>query len=557
MTTDAGLARSAPASGRRRRGVRVVTVLAAVAVAAVIARQAAYYAAGPSGEKDCSPIAPPASEPSGGVEAAAGADAGSLRWIARGGRINDVSCLNPTPVYGVVQVRDVEDVRRALALARANGLKVSIAGARHSQGGQAFAAGNIVLDMRAFNEMSLDETARVLTVQSGATWHDIQNRLHPRFAVKAMQSTDLFTVGGSISVNAHGMDHQAGSVGATVRAMRVMLPDGTTHTLSRTREPELFRLVVGGYGLFAIILDADIDVMENAVYRSEREIIDADDFPSFFNNRILEDSTYRLIYGHLSTAAPTFLREMIVYTYKEVDARGASIPPLGPVSGVPLRRLVFNLAKLGPIPMRLKWWAEKYIEPRMEACPVRPVGGVDGCLVSRNDPMHDSVPYLMNSLPGETDILHEYFIPRDAFARFVAQLRVKLLSNRANLLNASVRAVRRDDNFLTYAPREMFAVVLYLNQKTDRIGTARMETLTRELIDLTAEVGGRFFLPYQLHYTPEQLRRSYPEIEAFFRAKDVYDPDHLLTNTFYNKYAPTFPLRAAFGRRLEKSPARP
>ncbi len=58
-----------------------------------------------------------------------------------------------------------------------------------------------------------------MTVQPGAVWHDIQNRLHPRFAVKAMQSTDIFSVGGSISVNAHGMDHQAGSVAGTIRAL--------------------------------------------------------------------------------------------------------------------------------------------------------------------------------------------------------------------------------------------------------------------------------------------------------------------------------------------------
>jgi hypothetical protein len=45
-------------------------------------------------------------------------------------------------------------------------------------------------------------------------------------------------------------------------------------------------------------------------------------------------------------------------------------------------------------------------------------------------------------------------------------------------------------------------------------------------------------LPYQLHYTANQLRRSYPEIEAFFKAKEVYDPAHVLTNTFYEKYAP-------------------
>ena len=489
---------------------------AAVAILALfIGWQAWYYAAGPSGDKDCSPVAP---RPTAGALV-----------------INDVSCLNPTPISGLITVRTEDDIRQALASAREKGVKVSIAGARHSQGGHAFATNNIVLDMRGFNAISLDESAKVIMVQSGATWHDIQNQLHPRFAVKAMQSTDVFTVGGSISVNAHGMDHQAGSVGRTVRSMRVMLPDGTIRKVSRTQEPELFRLVVGGYGLFGIILDAEIEITDNAVYRSGRDVMDYTAFPSFFNERILKEQTYRLMYGHLSTAPQSFLRETLVYTYRQVDTSQVPIPPLGDVSGVGLRRLVFNFSKLGAIPMRLKWWAEKYIEPRLESCPV---GAGDGCLVSRNDPMHDSVPYLMNRLAGETDILQEYFVPRDRLVPFIDGLRRIALANRANLLNASVRVVRKEDNFLTYAPSDMFAIVLYVNQTTDEEGNQRMARLTRELIDLTIQSGGRFFLPYQLHYTAEQLRQSYPDIEAFFRAKDVYDPGHLLTNTFYNKYAP-------------------
>ena len=152
--------------------------------------------------------------------------------------------------------------------------------------------------------------------------------------------------------------------------------------------------------------------------------------------------------------------------------------------------------------------------------------------------MHDSVPYLMNRLAGETDILQEYFIPRDRFVEFVDGLRRITSANRANLLNASVRVVHHEDNYLTYAPRDMFAVVLYLNQKTDQRGNTRMAELTRDLIELTLATGGRFFLPYQLHYTHAQLRRAYPEIDAFFRAKEKYDPGRVLTNTFYNKYAP-------------------
>ena len=140
--------------------------------------------------------------------------------------INDVSCLNPDAVHGIVTVREVEDVRQAFAMARTYGVKVSIAGARHSQGGHAFAPNNIVLDMRSFNRMSLDETAGLLTVQSGATWHDIQNRLHPQVrgegdAVHRCLHRRRIDLG---QRTRHGPSGGIG--GPHVRAMRVMLADG-------------------------------------------------------------------------------------------------------------------------------------------------------------------------------------------------------------------------------------------------------------------------------------------------------------------------------------------
>jgi FAD/FMN-containing dehydrogenase len=139
-------------------------------------------------------------------------------------------------------------------------------------GGQAFYKNNLVLNMKGFNKIQLNEAEKTITVQSGATWHDIQNFLHPKYAVKAMQSTDIFTVGGSISVNAHGMDHLAGSVGSSIRAMRVMLADGSIVDVSREENPELFNLVVGGYGLFGVILDVDLEIVDNDVYQTERQV---------------------------------------------------------------------------------------------------------------------------------------------------------------------------------------------------------------------------------------------------------------------------------------------
>ncbi len=525
------------AAPRRRSRVLATGLLVALLIAIFPIRRALQLAADPVGPKDCGAIDDDSVAP---ATEGRGDEGRELTWAQRGGTVNDASCLSRTPVHGVIEVRSSEDVRRALALARTRGLKVSAAGVKHSMGGHAFARGGLVLDMTRFNQMSLDRERRILTVESGATWHDIQSYLHPRFAVKAMQSTDIFTVGGSISVNAHGMDHHAGSVGRTLRATRVMLPDGTVQQVSRDEHAKLFNLVVGGYGLFGVILDVDLDVTDNVVYQSERRVIDYRGFPEILTREILPDRSYGLMYGHLSTSPASFLNEMLLYTYRQVDG-GGEVPPLSEVGQTKLRRLVFNLSKQGAIPMRAKWLAEKHIEPMLESCPVartQAMGDGEACLVSRNHPMHDSVAYLRNSLPNETDILHEYFIPQDRFVAFIDRMRDLLREQEANLLNASVRVVHREDNTLTYAPSDnMLAVVLYLNQATDRAGNERMARLTRALIDACSDEGGRFFLPYQLHYTAEQLARAYPEIGAFFAAKREIDPDGVLTNAFYEKYS--------------------
>ncbi|MBA3534498.1 MAG: FAD-dependent oxidoreductase, partial [Ardenticatenales bacterium] len=172
------------------------TGLIALALAStlfVTSRKVYEYSADPQGEKECPPLFAESAEaplPSEVESTATGAD---LPWAQRGGTINDASCLSETYVHGIVQVTILEDIEKALSFARDNRLKAAIAGIRHSMGGHAFFKNAVVLDMTRFNQMTLDEENKVLTVQSGATWHDIQSFLHPRYAVKAMQSTDIFT----------------------------------------------------------------------------------------------------------------------------------------------------------------------------------------------------------------------------------------------------------------------------------------------------------------------------------------------------------------------------
>ena len=500
--------------------------------AAWLGYKAWRLSADPSAPKDCGPVIPQS-------ESAKAPEGSQLPWSLRGGTVNDVSCLSRTPVHGVVKVTSEKDAADALAYARANRLKVSMAGARHSMGGHAFAPKGVILDMLGFKTVTVNEAAQTMTAASGARWHDIQNILHPRFAVKAMQSSDVFTVGGSISVNAHGMDHQVGAIERTIRSLRVMLADGSIVTASRSENTDLFRHIVGGYGLFGVILTAELDIAENAIYRSQRRLIDIAEFPGIFARDILPDKDIGLFYGHLSTAPSTFLSEMLVYTYHRTDPGPVDLPPLGDVSSVKLRRLLFNLAKEGALLGDLKWYAEKELEHRFESCTVNQIvkQQAEQCLVSRNEPMHDSVAYLFNDLGYETDILHEYFVPRDNLVAFLAAMRELLVKHNTLLLNASVRVVHKEDVALNYAPDDAFSVVLYVNQRVDEAGIAAMRDVTIALIDLAREYGGRFFLPYQRHYDAARLKRAYPMIDQVFAAKRRYDPEELFSNSFYEAYA--------------------
>ncbi|HKT13796.1 MAG TPA: FAD-binding oxidoreductase [Allosphingosinicella sp.] len=531
---------------------RLLVGVSLIALATGAAFYAMPLAADPSTAKDCADVLPALPKPTLNPAPAAGGAPAEPAWSQHGGTINDASCLSRTRVAGVIAARNEKQIADALSYARAHGLTVSAAGARHSMGGQAFRAGGLVLDMRGLDSIRLDPAAGTVTVGAGATWHAIQNAIHPRFAVKAMQSTDIFTVGGSISVNAHGMDHRAGAIMGSIRSLRIMLADGRIVAASRSENPELFALVVGGYGLFGILLSAELEVVSNDVYRSERQLIGYRDFPLAYA-AIEADPSVGLTYTHLSTAPGSLLSEALVYSYRR-DAADQALPraPLTEVSATKLRRLTVNLAKRSDLFKRFKWWSEKHLEHRFETCTItraQAMGDGEACLVSRNDPMHDSVAYLRNDLRGETDILHEYFIPRANILPFIDGLRTLFEDQHANLVNASIRAVDAEHNILSYAPQPSFSVVLYLNQTSDAEGSARMKRLTGDIIDLAARNGGRFFLPYQLHYTPEQLARSYPEIGAFFDAKRHWDPEGLFDNSWYSRYAPAIAALPVAGRK--------
>jgi FAD/FMN-containing dehydrogenase len=497
------------------------------------------YGAAPDKEKESDFIFPANPDQEKPTTLIASPQTPPFSFEQRGGFVNDASHLNKTAVYGVVRITGEDDIRNALQYARDHNLKITCAGQQHSMGGQTFTHGGLVLDLRQLNTIRLDKEHKIVNVQSGARWWQLQHLLDKEgLAVKSMQSINIFSVGGTLSINAHGIDPSPGPVAPTVRSIRVMLSDGTVISASPTQNSDLFRHVLGGYGLFGVILDADLNVVANEMYDRKTVYMDYKSFPSYYRANIEAADPVGLAYGRLSVAPQSFLRETAVHLYTKAPFDG-DFPPMKPNRHNTLDRFVINFSKTGSVGRWTRWTLEKYLEPHMHDCLTRnqAMSQKEVCLVSRNEEMYDDMAYLKNRL-ADTDILQEYFIPYHRMPEFVDGLREVVQESKANLLNVTIRTVHKDQiTALPYAKEDMFGFVLYFNVKFDDAENEILKKTTSDLIDVAHRAGGTYYLPYQLLYTKEQLRNCYPEIDDFFVAKKKYDPIGLFSNKFYEKYA--------------------
>ena len=150
---------------------------------------------------------------------------------ALAGSIDDASRLNQTRMQVVTISGDFaiaqRQLRTALQDATTRASKVTIAGSRHTMGGHTLYPNGISIDLSQFKQMQLQPTTGILTVYSGATWAQVIPYLDRQgYSVEVMQSNNDFSIGGTMSANAHGWQADRPPFASTVESFRLMLADG-------------------------------------------------------------------------------------------------------------------------------------------------------------------------------------------------------------------------------------------------------------------------------------------------------------------------------------------
>ena len=167
--------------------------------------------------------------------------------------LTDKLGISSIRVNNIISPKSVTELQKIISNSTT---PISVIGAGYSQGGHIGYPKGIAIDTSHLNKViAFNEEEKIITVQAGATWYDVQKHIDPYdLSVKAMQSYNNFSVGGSISINAHGRDIRYGSVINGIEAIQIVLADGNLVSASRTENTDLLKLLLADMDYWVLSL---------------------------------------------------------------------------------------------------------------------------------------------------------------------------------------------------------------------------------------------------------------------------------------------------------------
>ena len=455
-------------------------------------------------------------------------------------RVNDVhSRLNETLVAGIVRPRSVRELSQAVAAAAAAGSRVSVCGGRHAMGGQQFARGGLLVDMRLLDRvLEIDAERGLVTVEAGIDWVTLVHHLLWTFPderdgwgiIQKQTGADRLTIGGALAANIHGRGLSLRPIVADVESFELVDADGSLLACSRTEHPELFALAIGGYGLFGPIARVTLRLARRRKVQRHVTVVTVDDLPELFDRRVREGYEYGDCQFAIDPASREFLQIGVFSCYR----------PVAPDAVVPVAPRALPRAEWTRL-LRLAHTEKS----RAFAEYARYYMSTDGqCYWSDThqlseypDGYHEQLDRELGALVHGSEMISELYVPRQMLPRFLAAVRDDARRHGVDIVYGTIRVIERDDESLLAWARERWACVVF-NLHVDHTpeGLAKAAADFRRLIDRAAELGGSYYLTYHRWATAEQVAGCHPRMHEFLNQKAQYDPRGVFSSDWHEHH---------------------
>jgi FAD/FMN-containing dehydrogenase len=422
----------------------------------------------------------------------------------------------------------VEEVRAALLQARRRGLPVAIACGRHAMGGQQFIAGGCVLDLRGLNRiLGFDRERGLITVEAGATWPELMRGYlslqvgeSAPWGIRQKQTgADQLTIGGALAANIHGRGLTCPPFSADVVSFHLMTASGDLIICSREQEPELFSLVVGGYGLVGVVVAVTLQLVARQKVERVVGLLSLPELLRAFETRIAQGYTFGDFQFATDPRMAGFMSDGIFSCYRPIDNDTRVGERQVRLSQADWRRLLY-LAHVNKL-QAFREFTDFYLRSSGQV-----YWNDTHQLNIYLDDYHQALDRHLGACVPGTEMITELYVPRHRLVAFMAAVREDFRVHEVNFIYGTIRLIQRDrDALLKWAKDDYACIIFNLHVDHDPAQLARSGEDFRRLIDRAIEQGGSYFLTYHRHARRDQLLTCYPEFPQFMRRKRHWDPE--------------------------------
>jgi len=466
-------------------------------------------------------------------------------WAQPAGLIvNDLhSQLTQTRVNRVVEPDSLDAVRSTIAAAKRERRAVCIAGGRHAMGAQAFATDGVLVDIRKLNRaLNFDMERGLIDVESGIQWPNLFDELTSAQRGRTKQwgfaqkqtGADRLTMGGCLSANVHGRGLTLPPFVSDVESFRLLDARGELVNCSRTENPDLFRLAIGGYGLFGFIYSVTLRLVPRRKIERIVEVRNIEGIPAAFAGRIRDGFIYGDFQYSIDDRSDGFLRQGVFSCYKPV-ADSTPMPQaqkeLAESDWTDLLYLAhsnkaeafkryagYYLSTSGQV-----YWSDEH---QMSIYP---------------DNYHRELDRKSNAKHKATEAITEIYCERDALEPFMADVREDARRNKVEIIYGTVRLIEQDkESFLAWAKKPYACIIFNLHVVHTTQGIRHAADAFRRLIDIGIKYGGSYYPTYHKYATRKQVEICYPQFAEFLKLKRKHDPAEVFQSDWYRHYRKMF-----------------
>lgn len=458
--------------------------------------------------------------------------------------VNDIhSGLNATKVVHIVTPESVEELSDVVKTAITDKKMISISGGRHAMGGQQFGKGNILIDMRAMNQIfSLDAENGQIEIGAGVQWPELIDFLRASPAknarywsiIQKQTGADRLTLGGSLAANVHGRGLKLKPIIGDVESFTMIDANGDILFCNRHTNSELFRLSIGGYGLFGVIARIQLRLMRREKLVRVVEMADIRNLQQLFEKRIADGFLYGDFQFSTDREGDDFLTKGVFSCYKPVHAE---TPPTHNHKELTAEDWI-HLYTLGHTDHKkaFQLYSQFYLSTSGQ------IYDSDTHQLSYYlDDYHKLVDRELKSAIRATEMITEIYVPRGELVSFLEEAAEYFRKNQTEVFYGTIRLIEKDnESFLAWARHSFACVIFNLHVVHSADGRRKAKQAFRKLIELAIKRGGSYYLTYHRWATKKQVETCYPQLIEFLRLKKRYDPLEIFQSDWYRHYRKMF-----------------